>query len=141
MTDTWQLGQTGEELAADYLMKQGYTILHHNWNLHRGCELDLVARKDGELHFVEVKTRRRESEVFGSPEMAVDWRKMRHIQSAVSYYTAYYKIDKETILHMDAIGVVYRGEGDYDLRFHQDIHFFEFSRAPYNGSRGGWRYR
>ncbi|MCQ2095955.1 MAG: YraN family protein [Bacteroidaceae bacterium] len=140
MTESWQLGQTGEELAADYLMKQGYSILHHNWNLHHGCELDLVARKNGELHFVEVKTRRRESEVFGSPEMAVDWRKMRHIQSAISYYMSFYGIDKDTPIHMDAIGVVYRGEDDFDLRFLQDIHYFEFTRSSYNGRQGGWRY-
>lgn len=140
MTDAWQLGQTGEELAADYLMKQGYTILHHNWNLHRGCELDLVVRKDGELRFVEVKTRHRVSDVFGRPEQAVDWHKIKHIQAAIAYYVAYYKIDPATPLHMDVIGIVYRGENDFDLNYMQDIQFFSFSRRSYN-NRFGRRYR
>lgn len=139
MTDSWTLGQIGEELAADYLMKQDFQILHHNWNLHHGCELDFVARKHGELHFIEVKTRSRESEVFGSPEQAIDWQKMRHIQAAVSYYTSYYHIDPTTLLHIDAIGIVYRSEQDFDLRYHPDIHFFTFSRASYNGRKYGWR--
>ena len=54
MADKWEIGQNGEELAADYLMKRGFRILHHNWNLHKGCELDLVATKDNQIHFIEV---------------------------------------------------------------------------------------
>ena len=140
MTDKWKLGQTGEELAADYLRKQGYRILHHNWNLHRGCELDLVAEKQGELHFIEVKTRRRVSAIYGSPEEAINARKMQHIQSAISYYIKLNHIDSDTPLHMDAIAIVYREENDFDLKFIPDIHFFSFSRAQYSGRQKGWRY-
>lgn len=141
MTETWALGQTGEELAADYLSKHGYQILHHNWNLHRGCELDLVARKNGELHFFEVKTRSRVSDTFGSPEEAVDARKQSHIQSAISYYTSYYKIDPDTPIHLDVIAIIYRGEDDYELKLLEDVYFFEFSRSQYKGRQHGWRYR
>lgn len=141
MNQTWELGQTGEELAADYLDKQGYQILHHNWNLHRGCEIDLVARKDGELHFIEVKTRRRVSEVYGTPEEAVDLKKQQHLQAAVSYYTSYYHIDTDTPLHLDVIAIVYKSEQEYELKFIPDIHFFTFNSAPYKGRKYGWRYR
>ncbi|MBQ0143352.1 MAG: YraN family protein [Prevotellaceae bacterium] len=140
MTETWLLGQTGEELAANYLSKHGYQILHHNWNLHKGCELDLVARKDGELHFFEVKTRRKVSQIYGGPESAVNAEKQRHIQAAISYYISYYKFEPDTTLHLDVISVVYRNESDYDIKIYEDVYFFEFSRSPYKGRRRGWRY-
>ena len=141
MTHNWELGQTGEEIAADYIAKQGYQILHHNWNLHRGCEIDLVARKDGELHFIEVKTRQKVSEVYGRPEEAVNYTKQRHLQNAISYYTAYYHIDPETPLHLDVISIIYRSEEDYEIKFLPDIHYFTFSNTQYRGRRTGWRYR
>ncbi len=47
-------GNIGESLAADYLQDKGYVILHRNWR--RGhWELDLIAEKEGLLHFIEVK--------------------------------------------------------------------------------------
>ena len=50
------LGRSGEDLAAAYLVKLGYEILHRNWRKSH-YEIDIVATKDGLLHFVEVKTR------------------------------------------------------------------------------------
>ena len=49
------LGRKGENFAADYLERNGFTILARNWRTEAG-ELDIVARKEHEIHFVEVKT-------------------------------------------------------------------------------------
>jgi ComF family protein len=49
------LGRRGENFAADYLERNGFTILARNWRTEAG-ELDIVARKEHEIHFVEVKT-------------------------------------------------------------------------------------
>ena len=49
------LGRKGENFAADYLERNGFTILARNWRTDAG-ELDIVARKEHEIHFVEVKT-------------------------------------------------------------------------------------
>ena len=52
-----QLGKTGEERAAEYLISKGYTIRDVNW--HSGkMELDIVAGIDNMLVVVEVKTRK-----------------------------------------------------------------------------------
>jgi putative endonuclease len=51
------LGQRGEQLAAAYLQQRGYTIIMTNWRCTHG-ELDIVARKQDTLVFVEVRTRR-----------------------------------------------------------------------------------
>lgn len=113
----WQLGQNGEELAGDYLSKQGYRILHRNWNLHKGCELDIVAFKDNELHFVEVKTRT--SDTLGSPEQAINKSKLRNIMRAAYHYLNTYRYNYP--IHFDAIGVIYKSEQDYSIHFLPDI--------------------
>ncbi len=50
-------GRVGEDHTAARLSEQGYTILARNFR-RRGGEIDIAAEKDGELVFVEVKTRR-----------------------------------------------------------------------------------
>jgi putative endonuclease len=50
-------GSDGENSAALYLKKQGFTILGQNYNTSRG-EIDLIAQKDEVIAFVEVKTRK-----------------------------------------------------------------------------------
>jgi len=69
MRPSMQLGQDGEELAAQHLTEDGFTVLDRNWRCREG-ELDIVARDpDGTLVFCEVKTR--SSALFGLPAEAV----------------------------------------------------------------------
>lgn len=49
-------GTYGEQLAANFLLAKGYTILETNWHCAHG-ELDIVAQDGDALVFVEVKTR------------------------------------------------------------------------------------
>lgn len=55
MGTTQKTGALGEELVVMFLMKRGYQILHRNFWKPWG-ELDVVAQKDGVVHFVEVKS-------------------------------------------------------------------------------------
>ena len=73
------LGKAGEELAADFLKKQGYKILARNYKTRLG-EIDIVAKHKDTLCFIEVKTRR--SVKFGLPQEAVSWRKQGQISKA-----------------------------------------------------------
>lgn len=57
MTNKQTIGTQGENLATEHLQQAGYTIVARNW-LCRAGELDIIAQKDGQLVFVEVKTRR-----------------------------------------------------------------------------------
>lgn len=62
---------------------RGYRTLARNWRWRKG-EVDLIVERNGELVFVEVKTRR--SHRFGIPEEAVTQRKQRKlIQTAQAY--------------------------------------------------------
>lgn len=80
-----RVGRWGEDAAACYLERSGYTILGRNIRTRYG-EIDILARQhpDGELVFVEVKTRT--SLNFGFPEEAVDSRKLEHMGLAADAY-------------------------------------------------------
>ena len=112
-----ELGEIGEELAANYLMHSGYRLLHRNWRLKGGCEIDIVAFKDNALHFVEVKTR---TTTFADPLQAVNMEKIRHVGRAALQYKRFYGYTYNT--HIDAIGIVFRSETDYDLHLIPDVH-------------------
>lgn len=78
-----KLGALGESLAANYLARHGYRVLERNWRWPRG-EIDLIAEKNGEIIFVEVKARR--SHRFGTPQDAVTRAKQHKlIRSAYAY--------------------------------------------------------
>lgn len=78
-----RLGQYGENLAADFLIRRGFKIIDRNYQTTYG-ELDLIARNGDELLFVEVKTRTRSD--FGYPEFAVNNKKISHLQKAAQIY-------------------------------------------------------
>ena len=69
MSDHNNTGRQGEELAAAFLIRNGYEILRRNFTFRR-CEIDIIARKGDWLLFVEVKTRTSIS--FGHPEEFVE---------------------------------------------------------------------
>jgi len=77
------LGRWGEDAAAEYLQSRGYTIMARNVRTPHG-ELDIIARKDDLLLFVEVKTR--SSHSFAYPEDSVTTRKQMHMLSAAEHY-------------------------------------------------------
>ncbi|MBV72304.1 MAG: YraN family protein [Myxococcales bacterium] len=55
MTIRRALGDVAEQMAADHLMDAGYEILERNWTCRQG-EIDLIARLDKTLVFVEVRS-------------------------------------------------------------------------------------
>lgn len=55
MAEHNDIGKIGENIVKAFLMKQGYSILEQNYRTIRG-EVDIVAKKDSILHFVEVKS-------------------------------------------------------------------------------------
>ena len=63
-----QLGDWGEERAAEFLQAQGYRIVERNWRCSLG-ELDLIAWEGECLAFIEVRTRR--GRAYGAPEESI----------------------------------------------------------------------
>ena len=65
------IGRAGEQIAADYLRRNGFRVLYRNFRSKRGGEIDLVCRdrRAATLVFVEVKTRT--TDAFGPPHAGV----------------------------------------------------------------------
>jgi len=78
-----QTGFTGEAMAAMHLKEKGFVILEQNWR-HSHWEVDIIASKDGILHFIEVKTRR--TKKFGHPEESVGKKKIQNLINAAEEY-------------------------------------------------------
>lgn len=79
-------GEWGEKIAREHLMAQGYTILDTNATFGKN-ELDIVARHNDRIVFVEVKTR---STYEYDPLDAVDSKKIAHLcRGAEAYVKAY----------------------------------------------------
>ena len=52
-TDKQILGARGEEMAIDYLKKEGYEIQETNWR-YRKTEIDIIAKHDDKLIFLSL---------------------------------------------------------------------------------------
>ncbi|MBC7946715.1 MAG: YraN family protein [Chitinophagaceae bacterium] len=76
-------GRSAEEIAASWLEQKGFEILHRNWR-YRQYEIDIIARKEKFLHFVEVKARN--ASPVGNPEDNVGKKKFRSLKRAADEY-------------------------------------------------------
>lgn len=95
-----EFGNKGEDIACDYLMKNGYEILERNKHFSKLCEIDIIAKVKNIIVFVEVKTRKNNS--FGTPMEAITKTKYKNIKIGVLSYVQEHKINK---FQIDAIGI------------------------------------
>jgi len=77
------LGKTGEDIAVNYLLLQGYTIMERNYRTCFG-EIDIIAKDGNSIAFIEVKSRT--SKRFGDPKWAITPKKQRTISMVALYY-------------------------------------------------------
>ncbi|CAM4079785.1 YraN family protein [Campylobacter armoricus] len=91
-------GKKGEDLACEYLKNQGFEILKRNFHSKFG-EIDIIARKDKILHFIEVKSTQ------GNYEVAyrLDLKKYNKIIKAIKYY--FMKHESEENYQLDLLCV------------------------------------
>lgn len=96
------VGKKGEDIAVEYLKKQGYKILERNFR-KKYAEIDIITVKDGILIFVEVKTRT--TSRFGTPfESITSWKLKPLLKTAQYYSMVHPELPGE--LRVDAISVV-----------------------------------
>ena len=101
MNKKYNVGRKGEKIATEYLRKQGYDILENNFRGVKG-EIDIIAKEDDELVFIEVKTR--SNNMYGLPREAIDKAKlMRIYQTSLSYI--YSKHIENYSIRYDAIEI------------------------------------
>lgn len=117
------VGEWGEDQAAAFLKKQGFSILGRNVRPDRRDELDIVARHDQTLVFVEVKTRRRDD--FARPMTAVDRKKRHALNRAAAAYLRKARYPN-LFYRFDVVEVVGQPEeGEPQIRHTEDAFPFE----------------
>jgi putative endonuclease len=103
MNNRRSLGDRGEDLAAATLKKQGYKVLERNYRTPLG-EIDLIARHQGVLVFIEVKTRT--SARFGSGQEAVHHGKQSRYRKLADYYLKQKRLG-EIAVRFDVVGILW----------------------------------
>ena len=111
-----ELGKWGEDLAAEYLQRKGYTIIERDWKSGRR-DLDIVAQDGNVIVFVEVKTRR--NSLYGEPEEAVDYHKLQNLHQAINHYVKFKHIRQE--IRFDIISIVGTIGTEPDIQHIQDV--------------------
>ena len=109
-----EIGAWGEEMARDYLRRNGYTVFDSNTRVgHK--EIDIIATKDNIIAFIEVKTR---STAFKDPADAVDAKKIRRIAKAADSFMQTFDIKHEP--QFDIITIIGTPQSEFKLTHYPD---------------------
>ncbi len=84
------LGERGEGIAEEYLIRSGYKILRKNYKNKFG-EIDIIAKRKDVIFFVEVKTRTNRN--YGNPIDAITPFKIKHMVRSAQCYIAKYQLE------------------------------------------------
>jgi len=101
-SDKRKFGDIGEKIAGKYLKNSGYSIVKKNYQIKFG-EIDIVAKKDNEIVFVEVKTSDVNSPI--RPEENMTASKMRKFIRTVEIYLSQNVIPETYTWRLDLISV------------------------------------
>lgn len=119
MAEHNELGKLGEELAVDYLQKEGYEILETNWVFQK-AEIDIIAKKGEIIAVIEVKTR--SSIEFGLPQDFVKPKKIQLLVKAINEYIISNNLDSD--VRFDIISI-YKEEKNFKIEHLIDA-FYHF---------------
>lgn len=100
MSESYNRGRSGEQIAVNYLIAKGYKILNQNYRYQK-AEVDIIAQKAGGLIAVEVKTRSNED--FGSPQEFLKPAQIQRIIRAVDHYVLIHNLELEVRFDIMAI--------------------------------------
>ncbi|TGV00485.1 YraN family protein [Flavivirga rizhaonensis] len=114
-----ELGKKGEQLAVDFLLKNGYNILERNYRFDK-AEVDIIAQQKDTLAIIEVKTR--STTDFGNPQDFVKPKQIQRLVKAVDEYINVNDLDVE--VRFDIIAIVKAGKG-FNIEHLEDA-FYHF---------------
>ncbi|KAB1066900.1 YraN family protein [Tamlana haliotis] len=105
MAEHNKLGEKGEQLAVDFLLKHGYQILERNYRFGKS-EIDIIAKIKDTLAVVEVKTR--STIDFGNPQDFVKPKQIQRLVYAINHYVQKNGLDVD--VRFDIIAIVKAGK-------------------------------
>lgn len=95
-----ELGILGENLATDFLLKEGHAIKKRNFRM-RHLEVDIISEFQDKIHVTEVKTR--QTAQIGEPWRAVTRGKQRQIIKVADFFLKEHDIELETQFNVISI--------------------------------------
>ena len=113
-----ELGKKGEQLAQDFLVKNGYEILERNYRFDK-AEVDIIAQQKDILAVVEVKTR--SSLDFGNPQDFVKPKQIKNLVKAVDEYVTENNLDVE--VRFDIVAILQNGK-DFEIEHLEDAFYY-----------------
>lgn len=96
-----EVGKTGEGLARQYLQMHGFQIVENNFRTRFG-EIDIVASKNRQTYFIEVKTRQTAN--YGHPLEVMPPYRLRRLQKMAQIYAARHRLLDQP-LHLSLLGI------------------------------------
>ncbi|NCO63952.1 MAG: endonuclease [Flavobacteriales bacterium] len=114
-----ELGKKGEQLAVDFLLKNGYEIMERNYRFDK-AEVDIIAKIKDVLAIIEVKTR--STIDFGNPQDFVKPKQIQRLVKAVDEYVTVNGLEVE--VRFDIIAIVKQGS-HYHIE-HLENAFYHF---------------
>ena len=104
-TEKRKLGDIGEKIACYFLEKRNYSILKTNYQKRIG-EIDIIAKFENSLHFIEVKTRTNfADQKYGLPQDAVTIHKQKRLIKTALFYLLENKYSDDTFWQIDVIAI------------------------------------
>jgi putative endonuclease len=94
-------GKIAEDLAAEYLQKNGYKVLIRNFRFQK-AEIDIIAEKENLIIIIEVKAR--STDAFMLPQEAVTKTKIKSIVTVANHYLEEFNRNNE--VRFDIISVL-----------------------------------
>ncbi|MBQ2800743.1 MAG: YraN family protein [Lachnospiraceae bacterium] len=103
MDNKRSIGTAYEEKAVEYLTAKGYRIIKRNFRCRIG-EIDIIAKQNDIVVFVEVKYRKTAS--FGYPEEAVSFSKQKIIRKVAEFFLVGEQLSLDTECRFDVIAIL-----------------------------------
>lgn len=114
-TEKQIVGNRGEQIAADYLLREGFQILERNWRYGRG-ELDIIAMDGKVMVFVEVKTLKDLTQ--GQPDRAIVKKKRAMLWGTAGAYME--KVGHDWEIRFDFISIHLKTDDSFKITHHKD---------------------
>lgn len=116
MNGNKQIGELGEAIACQYLVKKEYKILERNYykeisSVFKG-EIDIIAKKNNIISFIEVKTSRDSLSRGFLPEDRVNYQKQAQLKKISQMWLSEKKISFESPWQIDVVSIIIGSEGD-----------------------------
>lgn len=111
------LGKIGEKIAASYLENNGFSIIKKNFQTKFG-EIDIIAKKQNTLFFVEVKTRSNLNK--GAPYEAINKNKIFHIKKVADFFIILNSKYKDYKMKIAVISIV-TNNNENVINFYDDL--------------------